>query len=120
MFFIEPSALGLRTLCDAKLLKLKLWSAENNEYTILPEEFCSELQLQARQFYNNAVDQSMYLTEVSGTAAQAEDDTFAAHIARREARYRTLCNHRLICGFAWLGIFGGPFPLLRISQSEHV
>lgn len=107
MFFVEPSAKGLRTLCDATSLRLKLQSAEKNEYMLLPDECCTQLQLQAKQFYNNAFDDSMYVTQVSGTAARTEDDTFAAVISRREARYRNLCDHRLVWGLLWLGIFGG-------------
>jgi DNA-directed RNA polymerase subunit M/transcription elongation factor TFIIS len=107
MFFLDPAPGTLRTLCDAASLKLKIHSVEKNEYTLLPEEFCTQLQLQARQFYNNAFDQTMYIDAVTGTAARTENDTFASQIAQRETRYRSLCNHRLIWGLVWGGIFGG-------------
>lgn len=86
MFFIEPSQKVLRCLCDAKVLKLKLQSDEKNEHTVLPDEFCAQLQLQAQQFYNNAFDGDEYLSAVSGIAVRTEDTTFAEQIASRESR----------------------------------
>jgi hypothetical protein len=107
LFFLEPASRTLRTLCDATSLKLKLHCAEKNEFILPSQEFCAQFQLQARQFYNNAFDQTMYVEAVTGTAARTEDDTFASHIARREARYRSLCNYRLFWGLVWGGVFCG-------------
>lgn len=107
LFFLEPTPWMLRTMCDAASLKLKLYSSEKNEHMLLPEQFCSQLQLQARQFYNNAFDQTKYMGAVTGAAPRTEEDTFAQRIARREKRYRSLCSHRLIWGMVWLGIIGG-------------
>lgn len=107
LFFLDPAPCQLRTLCDAASLKLKLYSTERNEHMLLPEQFCIQLQLQARQFYNNAFDQTQYTDAVTGVAPHTEDDSFAAHFTRREKRYRSLCRQRLIWGMVWLGIFGG-------------
>lgn len=107
MFFIEPSQKTLRRLCDAKALKLKLRSAESNEDTVLPSEFCAQLQLQAQQFYNNTFDDSEYLSAVSGVAVRTADTTFAEQIACRESRYQQLCNYRLLWAVLWASVFGG-------------
>jgi hypothetical protein len=97
----------MRTLCDAASLKLKLYSSEKNEHMLLPDQFCTQLQLQARQFYNNAFDQTQYMDAVTETAPRTEEEVFAGYIARREKRYRSLCNHRIIWGMVWLGIISG-------------
>lgn len=107
LFFVEPAAGTLRMLCDAGSLKLKLRSADKNEYTVLPEEFCSRLQLQAKQFYNNTYDETRYIDAVNGEVALSEDEHFAADIARREQRYTSLCNFRLLYGLCWAMLFGG-------------
>lgn len=107
LFFLEPASCTLRTLCDATSLKLKLRSAEKNEDSLLPEAFCAELQVQARQFYNNTFDHALYTDAVNAIAARTEDDAFAEHIARREERYRALCSQRLIWGLVWVGIIAG-------------
>lgn len=107
MFFIEPSEKVLRCLCDAKVLKLKLQSDEKNEHTVLPDEFCAQLQLQAQQFYNNAFDGDEYLSAVSGVAVRTEDTTFAEQNASRESRYRQLCKYRLLWAVLWGSFFGG-------------
>jgi hypothetical protein len=116
MFFVEPAARTLRTLCDANSLKLKLRSADKNEYTLLPEEFCRGLQLQAKQFYNNTYDDTLYTEAVSGPVARNEDEHFAQHIARRERRYTSLCIFRLIYGVLWAVLFGG---MCVVSSQGH-
>lgn len=107
LFFLEPAPWMMRTLCDAASLKLKLYSSEKNEHMLLPAQFCTQLQLQARQFYNNAFDQTQYMDAVTETAPRTEEEVFAVYIARREKRYRSLCNHRLIWGMVWFGIISG-------------
>ena len=123
MFFIEPSQKILRCLCDAKVLKLKLQSDEKNEHTVLPDEFCAQLQLQAQQFYNNAFDGDEYLSAVSGVAVRTEDTTFAEQIARRESRYRQLCRYRLLWAVLWGSFFGelcvlGAFEIITFSAKS--
>lgn len=107
MFFIEPPQKLLRRLCDAKVLKLKLRSAENNVHAVFPDEFCAKLQLQAQQFYNSAFDDSEYLSAVSGVTVRTADTTFAEQIACRESRYQQLCNYRLLWAVLWGSFFGG-------------
>ena len=107
LFFLAPAPRTLRTLCDAATLKLKLYSTEKNEHMLLPERFCAQLQQQARQFYNNAFDQTQYTDAVCADSPRTENETFAEHIARREKRYRSLCSQRLIWGLVWLGILSG-------------
>ena len=107
MFFIEPPQKLLRRLCDAKALKLKLRSAENNVHAVFPDEFCAKLQLQAQQFYNSAFDDSEYLSAVSGVTVRTADTAFAEQIACRESRYQQLCNYRLLWAVLWGSFFGG-------------
>ena len=106
LMFIEPAQAMLRTLCEAKTLKLKLHSAVCNEDILLPDAFCAQLQLQAQQFYNNTFDADAYTTSVAGVSAHTADTTFADNIARREARYKKLCSDRLIYGVLWVCVLG--------------
>jgi hypothetical protein len=115
MFFIEPPQKVLRRLRDAKVLKLKLRFAENNEYTVFPDEFCAQLQLQAQQFYNNAFDDSEYMSAVSGVAVRIADTAFAEQIACRESRYQQLCNYRLLWA-ALRGVFFGGLCVLGVLE----
>lgn len=96
MFFLEPPQKMLRHLCEATVLKLKLRSAQSNEYTVFPEGFCKQLQGQAQQLYNNSFDDSEYTSAVSGIALRDANAALDAHIASREARHQSLRNHRLL------------------------